>query len=176
MRVYCTMTTEQTEAIFRERFSDLYSIRVRGEDCESVSRALCHPRHGSLRARLEATHGYLRPGVHVHRPRDSAGRRLPHHDRRRSPLAGPFRNAAVEKGQAFLQPLQGILAERGTDVTASLVQFEEPLDPKTITTHLLKIAAEQEYGTVVVGWHSFSGLRRLFRHQLARSSFAWDRG
>jgi nucleotide-binding universal stress UspA family protein len=75
-------------------------------------------------------------------------------------------NAAVEKGQALLQQLQGILAERGTDVTASLVQFEEPLDPKTITTHLLKIAAEQEYGTVVVGWHSFSGLQRLFRHHV----------
>jgi nucleotide-binding universal stress UspA family protein len=85
-------------------------------------------------------------------------------------------NAAVEKGQALLQQLQAILAERGTDVTASLVQFEEPLDPKTITTHLLKIAAEQEYGTVVVGWHSFSGLRRLFRHHVGEELVRMGQG
>jgi len=85
-------------------------------------------------------------------------------------------NAAVEKGQALLQQLQGILAERGTDVTARQVQFEEPLDPKTITTHLLKIAAEQEYGTVVVGWHSFSGLRRFFRHHVGEELVRMGQG
>ena len=85
-------------------------------------------------------------------------------------------NAAIEKGQAVLQRLQGILAERGIDMTARLVQFEEPLDPKTITTHLLKIAAEQDYGTVVVGWHSFSGLRRLFRHHVGEELVRMAKG
>ena len=72
--------------------------------------------------------------------------------------------AAVEGGQALLQSLQGILNDRKIDVAVQLVQFEEPLDPKHITNHILKIAAERDYGTVVVGRHSFSGLKRFFRH------------
>jgi hypothetical protein len=61
-------------------------------------------------------------------------------------------------------------------MTARLVQFEEPLDPKTITTHLLKLAAEQDYGTVVVGWHSFSELRRLFRHHVGEELVRMAKG
>ena len=63
---------------------------------------------------------------------------------------------AIEKGQTLLERWQRILAEGGIDAAAELVQFEEPLDPKNITHHILKIAAERDYGTVVVGRHSFS--------------------
>jgi nucleotide-binding universal stress UspA family protein len=73
---------------------------------------------------------------------------------------------AIEGGQTLLQRLQGMLAERGIDVAALLVQFEEPLDPKHITHHVLKTAKEQNYATVVVGQRAFSGLKRLFRHHV----------
>ncbi len=73
---------------------------------------------------------------------------------------------AYANGQDLLQRLRGRLAERKIDVAARLVQFEEPLDPKNITNHILKIAAVGQYGTVVVGRHSFSGLKRLFRHHV----------
>ena len=75
-------------------------------------------------------------------------------------------NNAKEDGQGLLRKLQGILAERKIDVAAQLVQFEEPLDAKNITNHLLKTAKERDYGTVVVGQHSFSGLKRLFAHHV----------
>ena len=71
---------------------------------------------------------------------------------------------AIHSGQRLLQELQGILVEKRIDVAARLVQFEEPLDPKTITNHILQTAKDQEYGTVVVGRHSFSGLQHWFRH------------
>jgi nucleotide-binding universal stress UspA family protein len=74
---------------------------------------------------------------------------------------------AIKGGQELLQGLQGILTETKIDVTARLVQFEEPLDPKHITIHILKIAVERDYGTVVVGRHAFSGLKRFFQHDVA---------
>jgi nucleotide-binding universal stress UspA family protein len=73
---------------------------------------------------------------------------------------------AIQDGQSLLQRLQAILVERKINVVARLVQFEEPLDPKTVTKHILQIAKEREYGTVVVGRHSFSGLLRQFRHHV----------
>jgi nucleotide-binding universal stress UspA family protein len=73
---------------------------------------------------------------------------------------------AIVGGQALLQGLQGILAERGIDVAAQMVQFEEPLDPKHITHHILATAKERDYGTVVMGQKCFSGLKRLFRHHV----------
>ncbi len=73
---------------------------------------------------------------------------------------------AFEGGQNLLQGLQGMLAERRIDVAARIVQFEEPLDPKNITDRILKTTEVGHYGTVVVGRHSFSGLKRLFRHHV----------
>ena len=62
---------------------------------------------------------------------------------------------AIKGGQELLQGLQGILTETKIDVTARLVQFEEPLDPKHITIDILKIVVERDYGTVVVGGTPF---------------------
>jgi nucleotide-binding universal stress UspA family protein len=73
---------------------------------------------------------------------------------------------AIKVGQGLLQKLQGILAERNIDVAAQLVQIEEPLDSKNVTNHILKTARERDYGTVVVGQHTFSGLKRLFGHHV----------
>lgn len=73
---------------------------------------------------------------------------------------------AIEKGQDLLQSLRGSLAERGIDVTALVLQFDEPLDPKQVARDILKTAKEGDYGTVVVGRHSFSGLKRLFQHHI----------
>jgi nucleotide-binding universal stress UspA family protein len=73
---------------------------------------------------------------------------------------------AIASGQALLQSLQAILAEKKIDVAGRYAQFEEPLDPKHITAHILKTAAEGDYGTVVVGRHSFSALKHWFRHHV----------
>ncbi|HTK76619.1 MAG TPA: universal stress protein [Gemmataceae bacterium] len=69
---------------------------------------------------------------------------------------------AVEDGQALLRRLQRPLIEHKVDVTARLVRFDEPLDPKNIAHDVLKIAREKNYRTVAVGRHCFFGLRRLF--------------
>lgn len=74
---------------------------------------------------------------------------------------------ATERGQVLLQPYQGMLTDRRINVAALLVQFEEPLNPQHVTDHILKTARERDYGTVVVGRHSFSGLKRLFRHHVS---------
>jgi nucleotide-binding universal stress UspA family protein len=73
----------------------------------------------------------------------------------------------IAKGKSVLKSLQQLLAEKGVDVTARLVQFEEPLDWKLIVDHLLKTATEHNYGTVVVGRHPRSWLQRLFQHHVA---------
>ena len=73
----------------------------------------------------------------------------------------------IEGGQAMLRKLQAILAEKQIDVIARVVQFAEPLDPKSIASDVLNKAKEREYGTVVVGRHSFSGLRRHFGHHVS---------
>jgi len=69
---------------------------------------------------------------------------------------------AIERDQDFLQGFQQILAGRGVDVSAGLVQFDEPLNGKTIAEDLYRTAKARDYGTVVVGRHCFSGLKRLF--------------
>jgi nucleotide-binding universal stress UspA family protein len=74
---------------------------------------------------------------------------------------------AIDKGRALIRRLQKSLSDGGIDVAELLVQFEEPLDPKNTTHHILKTAAERDYGTVVVGRHTFSGLKRLLRHHVA---------
>jgi nucleotide-binding universal stress UspA family protein len=73
---------------------------------------------------------------------------------------------ALEKGRTLLQSMRGTLAESGIDVTDLLVRFDEPLDPKHVARDILKAAKERDYGTVVVGGHSFSGLKSLFQHHV----------
>ncbi len=83
---------------------------------------------------------------------------------------------AIKGGQGLLHRLQAILTERGIDVAALLVRFEEPLDRKHIANDVLKIAQERDYGTVVVGRHSFSGLRRLFQHHVGEELVRTGKG
>ncbi len=73
---------------------------------------------------------------------------------------------AIDQGRAILQPLQGILAEKRINDVCQLVEFEEPLTPKTIAGHLLKTAEVKNYGTVVVGRKSWSGLKALFANHV----------
>lgn len=77
-----------------------------------------------------------------------------------------LKKEAVESGQDLLQKLHAVLSAKGIDVTARLVRFEEPLNRKNIADDLLSLAKEREYGTIVVGRHSFSGLKRLFEHHV----------
>jgi nucleotide-binding universal stress UspA family protein len=74
---------------------------------------------------------------------------------------------AIDEGRALIRHLQRSLSDGGIDVAELLVQFEEPLDAKNTTHHILKTAVEGDYGTVVVGRRTFSGLKRLFRHHVA---------
>jgi nucleotide-binding universal stress UspA family protein len=71
---------------------------------------------------------------------------------------------AIEKGRTLLQSMREKLAERGIDVTTLLVRFDEPLDPKHLARDILTTAKERDFGTVVVGRHTFSGLKRFFQH------------
>jgi nucleotide-binding universal stress UspA family protein len=73
---------------------------------------------------------------------------------------------ALEKGRTLLRGMQASLAERGIDVTALVVRFEEPMDPKQVARDILVTAREGGYGTVVVGRHACSALRRLFQHHV----------
>jgi nucleotide-binding universal stress UspA family protein len=83
---------------------------------------------------------------------------------------------AIAKGHAMLRHLQANLVEQGIDVAAQIVQFEDPLDPKHITQHILKTAAEGGYGTVAVGRHSFSALKRFFRHYVGEELVRFGEG
>jgi K+-sensing histidine kinase KdpD len=62
--------------------------------------------------------------------------------------------------------MQESLAKRGINVANMMMQFDEPLDPRDIARDILKTARERDYGTVVVGRHAFSGLKRLFHHHV----------
>ena len=73
---------------------------------------------------------------------------------------------AIEDGQALLKRLRSLLAEKAVDVIAQVVHFQEPLDATHIARDTLKMARERGYGTIVVGRHSFAGLRRLFSHDV----------
>jgi hypothetical protein len=73
---------------------------------------------------------------------------------------------AIEEGQALLKRLRSLLDERAVDVIAQVVQFQEPLDARRIARDALNMARERGYGTIVVGRHSFAGLRRLFSHDV----------
>jgi nucleotide-binding universal stress UspA family protein len=82
----------------------------------------------------------------------------------------------IKNGQQMLEKLKGILTERGIDVTALLVRFEEPLDRKHIAHDILTIAKERGYGTIVVGRHLFSGLKRLFGHHVGEELVRTGKG
>ena len=73
---------------------------------------------------------------------------------------------AKAESKVMLQHFQSLLVHKGIDVTAVLVQFEEPLSRKNIATHVLQTAREREYGTIVVGRHIFSHWESIFRHQV----------
>ncbi|MCI0458180.1 MAG: universal stress protein [Gemmataceae bacterium] len=73
---------------------------------------------------------------------------------------------ALAQGKALLQRFQAILVEKGIQVAVLLVQFEEPLDRKSIAQDILKAAKEREYGTVVVGRHLFSLWTSLFQQHV----------
>jgi nucleotide-binding universal stress UspA family protein len=71
---------------------------------------------------------------------------------------------ALEEGRALLETMKKTLVDNGIDVAALFVKFDEPLDPKQIADDILKTASERDYGTVVVGRHTLSGLKRWFQH------------
>jgi len=73
---------------------------------------------------------------------------------------------AIEDGQALLKRLRSLLDEKAVDVIAQVVHFQEPLDARHIARDTLNVARERSYGTIVVGRHSFAGLRRLFSHDV----------
>lgn len=82
----------------------------------------------------------------------------------------------IKKGRNLLENLRGSLAEKGIDVTGLLVQFAEPLDPKHVARDILKTAKDADYTTVVVGRHSFTGLKRLFQHHVGEELVRTGRG
>jgi hypothetical protein len=59
-----------------------------------------------------------------------------------------------------------LLAEKAVDVIAQAVRFQAPLDARHVARETLNMARERGYGTIVVGRHSFAGLRRLFAHNV----------
>jgi nucleotide-binding universal stress UspA family protein len=73
---------------------------------------------------------------------------------------------AIEDGQGLLKRFRSLLAEKAIDVIAQVVHFQEPLDARHIARDTLHMARERSYGTIVVGRHSFAGLRRLFSHDV----------
>ncbi len=73
----------------------------------------------------------------------------------------------IEHGQSLLHRFDELLARKGIDVTAELIQFEEPLDTESIAKHIIDCAGEGDYGTIVVGRNTFSGLRRMFQRDFA---------
>ncbi|MGE3806802.1 MAG: universal stress protein [Gemmataceae bacterium] len=74
--------------------------------------------------------------------------------------------ARLAKGKLLLERLRKVVAERGIEVLGLFVQFEEPLDKTHVSRAILDSAREHDCGTVVVGRHSFSGLKRFFRHHV----------
>jgi nucleotide-binding universal stress UspA family protein len=74
--------------------------------------------------------------------------------------------AVEEVGEKLLGSLQGVLTEKGIEVTVLPVKFEKLMDARHIARDILKTAEEGNYGTVVVGRHSFSVWQRLFRHHV----------
>jgi nucleotide-binding universal stress UspA family protein len=74
--------------------------------------------------------------------------------------------ALREKGESLLRRSQALLSDRGVETTVLPVQWDEPLDRKNLAEDILQAAREGDSGTVVVGRHSYSGLKRLFHHHV----------
>jgi nucleotide-binding universal stress UspA family protein len=70
----------------------------------------------------------------------------------------------LAQGKTLLQHLKAILTDKGIDVVAQCVRFEEPLDRKNLAQNILATAKERDYGTIVVGRHSVSRWERFFKH------------
>ena len=73
---------------------------------------------------------------------------------------------ALAKGKALLQNMQEYLTERGIHVDNRMMQFDEPLNPREIARDVLEAARAHDYGTVVVGRHAFSWLKRLVQYHV----------
>ena len=73
---------------------------------------------------------------------------------------------ALEEGQALLTTMRKSLADNAIDVAALIVKFDEPLDPKQVAKDILATASKRDCGTVVVGRHTFTGLKRFFQHHV----------
>lgn len=90
-------------------------------------------------------------------------------DKVESERADAYRQMEEErlaKGKLLLERLRKTVAEKGIDVMGLFVQFEEPLDKTHVSSAILNSTKEHDCGTVVVGRHSFSGLKRVFRHHV----------
>jgi nucleotide-binding universal stress UspA family protein len=85
-------------------------------------------------------------------------------------------NQAIAEGKTMLHRSQAILAEQGIEGVALLVQFDEPLDGKTIAQHVLKTARDHDCGTVVVGRHLTSFWEGLFHHPVEEQLVRTDGG
>jgi nucleotide-binding universal stress UspA family protein len=82
----------------------------------------------------------------------------------------------IATAKTELKGLTDLFADRGIPLESVLVQFEEPLDPTQIAAHVLATAAEKRCGTIVLGQHAFTGLRRLFGHHVAEDVLQGAKG
>jgi len=73
---------------------------------------------------------------------------------------------ATHGWRALLTTMEKSLADNGVDVAALIVKFDEPLDPKQVAKDILATASKRDCGTVVVGHHTFAGLKRFFQHHV----------
>ena len=73
---------------------------------------------------------------------------------------------ATHGWRALLTTMRKSLADNGTDVAALIVKFDEPLDPKQVAKDILATASKRDGGTVVVGRHTFTGLKISFQHHV----------
>ena len=76
----------------------------------------------------------------------------------------------------LLLELKTSLEQCGVDVVALPVEFEERLDRKRIARDILKIAEEEDYGTIVVGQHSFSDWKHFFNRHVSEELLRKGKG
>jgi len=70
-------------------------------------------------------------------------------------------------GEALLQKFQATFTDRGIEVVDRLLHFDEPLHAKNIAKDVLASATDGDFGTIVVGRRSFSGLKSIFGHHVS---------
>ena len=76
-------------------------------------------------------------------------------------------NAAQEATQPVFDKAKNILEAAGVPSECLETQFGICVSQGDVMTDILEEARENEFGTIVVGRHSFSALRELFEHHLA---------